>query len=289
VNLGMLKFKELVEEKSNGQIKVEVYPNLQLGSLREQVEATQMGTIEMTVTLASVISSFDADLEVLQYPYLLPSNEDELWRIMDSEVGRTIADSLEDDGFKAFSWWASGYKTLTANKPLLSPDDLKGIKMRVVPSNILIEQFKAWGANPIPIDFAELYTALQQGTVEAQENPIDTIYTTKVYEVQKHLSHLNHAYQLTIVLANKNWFDSLQPEAQNIIIEAEREANEYERELNKEKNADYMQKLIDAGMTIHELTDDQIQAFKDIAVQLHDKLAQTDGQKKFVQLIRDAQ
>ncbi|MBD2843793.1 TRAP transporter substrate-binding protein [Paenibacillus sp. IB182496] len=283
---GSYRFKELVEAKSGGEIVIEIYPNSQLGSLRELVESTQMGAIQMTRSIDSVYSGFVPELEVLQYPYVMPTSEDEIQALLGGEVGDAVLASFENYSLKALGFWPQGYKMLTSNKPLLTPEDMRGVKMRVVPSNILVKQYEAWGATPVAIDFAELYTALQQGTADAQENPVDSIYSTKMYEVQEHLSMLNHAYQLNIITVNKAWFDGLSAEHQAIIQEAHDEVTADYREQYEQQKADLLAQLEEEGMELHTLSEEQIDAFRELSLPLHDALVQSGEQQALLDLIR---
>lgn len=287
ISQGAYKFKEIVEEKSGGQIKVEVYSNAQLGSLREQTEAAQLGTIEMSLSLVSTVSSFVEDMEVLEYPYLWP-DEDTLWQVMDGETGNIIAGTAEQAGFKGLGFWAGGFKVMTnKDNPILSPDDLRGVDVRVIPSRTLQTMFTAWGANPVPIDFTELYNALQQGTVDAQENPVETIYTQKYHEVQDHLTMTNHGYQYHIMLANLGWWDGLSNEVQQLLLEAEEEAKLYARDINMNQVEERLIELEELGLEIHELSPESYQSFVDLSLPLHEELANTTGKEELLQSIYD--
>lgn len=229
VHEGALRFKELVEQNSNGQLSVQIFPSQQLGAMREQAESVQFGSAEMTIQPISVLTLFVPDLQIISFPYLWPS-EDVMWEVLDGEAGQALLSTAENQGFKGLGVWAQGFKAMTANKKIESPEDLKGVKMRVIPSDLLINQYKAWGANPTPIDFAELYNALQQKVVDGQENPLETIYLNKYYEVQDYLTIAEHGYLAYMFTVNKDWFDGLSPELQEVVIHAEKEARQLQRE-----------------------------------------------------------
>lgn len=286
---GAYKFKEIVEEKTGGKVEVQVYPNLQLGSLREQTEMAQMGSVELSLSLVSTLSTFDENLKVLEFPYLWPTDETKLWKVADGKAGEVALKSLESKGFHAFGIWAGGFKALTTGKkgPILSPADLNGMKFRVIPSPTLIEQYKAWGANPTPVDFAELYKALQSNVVDGQENPIETIATQNHHEVQQNLMIMNHGYQFHMLVANKNWFDGLSPELKQIMTEAEKEARLFARDYNSQKEIEYLNALKEKGMVEHRLTPEQIKPFVDLSLPLQDKLSTTDSMKQLLKTIRD--
>lgn len=286
---GAYKFKELVEKKTGGKVEVQVYPNLQLGSLREQTEMAQLGSVELSLSLVSTLSTFDENLKVLEFPYLWPTDEAKLWKVADGKAGEEAMKSLESHGFHAFGIWAGGFKALTTGKkgPIMSPEDMNGMKFRVIPSPTLIEQYKTWGANPTPVDFAELYTALQSNVVDGQENPLETIATQNHHEVQKNLMIMNHGYQFHMLVANKKWFDGLSPELKQVLNEAEKEARLFARDYNTKKEAEHLNGLKEKGMVEYRLTPEQIKPFVDLSLPLQDKLSTTDSMKQLLKTIRD--
>ncbi|XID91878.1 TRAP transporter substrate-binding protein [Paenibacillaceae bacterium WGS1546] len=290
VTAGAAKFKELIEEKSGGRITVKLYPNLQLGSLREQAEMTQMGSIQMTTSPLSTVSSFVADLAVMELPFLF-DNEEQMWSILDAEVGRQTLATLESSGsgLTGIGLWGGGYKQMTTNaRPIATPDDLAGLKIRVIPSDALIAQYKAWGANPTPIDFAELYSALQQGTVDGQENPLTTILSKKLNEVQKYLTISNHAYQYHVFMANADWFNGLSEKDRQLIAEAEYEARVYSRNLNMERAASNLEELEAQGMQVNTLTQEAVDAFRGKSAELYEQIADTEGKKTLLHAVQEA-
>jgi C4-dicarboxylate-binding protein DctP len=287
--VGAMKFRDIVKEKTGGKVEVQVFPNLQLGSLREQTEMAQFGSVELSMSLVSTLSTFDENLKVMEFPFLWPTDEAKLWKVADGKAGEQALKSLESKGFHAFGIWAGGYKALTTGEkgPIMSPSDLKGMKFRVIPSPTLIEQYKTWGANPTPVDFAELYTALQSKVVDGQENPLETIATQNHHEVQKNLMIMNHGYQFHMLVANKQWFDGLTPELKQVLTDAEKEARLFARDYNQKKDSEYLKLLKDKGMAEYRLTSEQIKPFADLSVPLQDKLSTTDSMKQLLKTIRD--
>ncbi|QQK74703.1 TRAP transporter substrate-binding protein [Salicibibacter cibarius] len=290
ITLGAEKFKEIIEERSNGQIEVDYYPNLQLGSLREQVEANQMGTIDMSVSLLSTISPFVDEYEVLEYFFLWPEEEELIWEVLDEEPGREILSKLRQEGFEGLGFWAGGYKAVTSNDiPVLNMESFGGMSLRVAPSRTLITTFDQYGAVPTPVDFGELYTALQQGTVDAQENPMDTINTMNLYEVQDHLTLLNHGYQFHVMTANQEWFNSLSLETQELIQDAEKEARLYARDLNEEQTQSYIDQIEeDADIEVHELDEQARKEFTEMTEPLHEELSDTERKMEILNIINEA-
>lgn len=287
LTLGGEKFKEIVEAKTDGKVKVEHYPNSQLGSIREQTEQVQLGTIQMAQTLLSTVTSFNAEtLQVFEYPFLWPEDEDKIWEVLEGEAGELALTELEASKFKGFGFWAGGFKAMTnSGKPILAPSDLNGVKMRVIPSEILQKTYEAYGANPVPIEFAELYNALQQGVVNAQENPLETIMSNKYYEVQDHLSITNHGYQFYMIVANLDWFNGLSPELQEILIEAEEEARIYAKDLTRELAEKRIEEFKELGMEIHEISPEDRQKFVDLSLPLHAEFSATPKQKEMLDVL----
>lgn len=280
------KFKELVEERSEGALKVEIYGQSQLGSMREQTESVQLGSIEMTIQPISTLTPFVEDVQIVDFPFLWP-NDKVLWQVLDGKSGQALLDSMDKAGFKGLGFWGAGFKAITGNKPIKSPKDLSGFKMRVMPSPLLIAQFKAWGANPVPIDFAELYNSLQQGVVDGQENPFSIIYQQKYHEVQKNLSITNHGYLAYISTFNKKFFDSLSPELQEIVIQAEIEARELVRKIAAEEEQKYIDLLKKEGMNFYTLNEEEKAAFRELSLPIYEGFTKTDRQKEILQGIKE--
>lgn len=270
---GALKFKEVAEEISNGKVQIDIYPAQQLGSLREQVEGTQLGTIDISMQPSAVISPFVDDIKICDLPYLWPKDREAMFKVLDSDTGIELLDRLEQGGFKGLGYWFGGYKLFTTkNKPIRLPSDFKGVKMRVMEAPILLSQYKAWGGNPIDVPYAELYNALQQGIVDGQENPLQTIYLNNYQEVQKEIIQSYHGAMMYIMIANKGWFDGLPADIQEIIQEAEYEGRLEARRAFAAVEADYIEKLkaIDT-VNYYELTDAEIEEFTKASLPVHEE------------------
>lgn len=286
IHQAMLRFKEIAEEKSEGRLKVEVFPNAALGTSREQVEQVQAGLIEMVNADMDTLSSFVDSVSLFSFPFLLPTESEELFRVLDEGLFDKVSEHFEEKGFKFFGFESLGYKVMTSNEsPIHSPDDLKGLKMRVLPSEVLTAQYEGWGAQPVAVDYTELYTALQTGVVSAQENPLEAIYTMKFYEVQKYLSLTNHANRVLTLISNKDWFEALDPELQEIVAEAGFAATQYQREVAAKEYDDYYAKLSEE-LEINELTEEGKQKFIEASEPLYEKLIKTDKQRELFELIR---
>lgn len=281
---GALYFKKLVEERSNGRVEVQVYPAAQLGRMRESTEGVQMGTIEMALEPTSMLGNFAPAFSIGDVPFLWP-NAKVLWTVLDGPLGDELMAGLEKKRMKGFSWWSSGWKCLTANKYIHSIDDIKGLKFRVMPNPLLQAQFKAWGAHAVPMDFSELYNALQQGVVDGQENPFQVIRMLKFWEVQKCVAVTNHGFIAYGVIANKRWFNSLPKDIQDIIIKAEREAAIKEREMRVQEEKTDRAQIESHGMKIIDLSPKEIDRFRQASKKIYKDFAPKIGKDYFNRVI----
>ncbi len=242
-------FKRLAEERTGGRVKVEVYPNSQLYKDREEVEALQLGAVQM---LAPSLSKFGPlgvrAFELFDLPYIFP-NRETLHRVMDGEIGKKLFTLLEPKGIIGLAYWDNGFKHMSANRPLRNVDDFKGLKMRIQSSKVLEAQMKALGANPQVMAFSEVYSALQQGVVDGTENPISNLYTQKMHEVQKHLTLSQHGYLGYAVIVNKAFWDGLPADIRKILDKAMQDASHYERDIAQKENDDALAAVRKAGTT----------------------------------------
>lgn len=280
---GAEKFKEVAEAKGNGKVKVEIYPAGQMGSLREQVEGTQIGTIDISMQPSAVISPFVDDIKVADLPYLWPSDREVTYEVLDGEMGRELLDRMEDSGFHGLGYWFGGFKLFTTkNKEIHAPSDFEGVKMRVMEAPILISQYKAWGGNPIALPYAELYNGLQQGIVDGQENPLQTIYLNNYQEVQNEIIQSYHGVMMYVMITNKAWFDGLSPEMQELVIEAEEAGRIEARKVLLETEAEYTQNIKDAGVNYYELTPEEVEVFVKASRPVHEEHYNTEWQTDYI-------
>jgi len=219
-HIHLVKVAALVKDRTNGAVEFQIFPQAQLGNQRQMTEGVQLGTLEATVSPAAFLGGFNPVVSVLDIPYLLPTDPELTQKILKSAFGQKLLDSFNSKGIKALILWPNGFKNFTSNKPLNNIDDFKGQKFRVMDSKILIEQFKALGAYAIALPFGELYTSLQTGVVDGEENPLDTIQRMKFYEVQKNLVISEHGAMMDVVLFNQAWWNKLPKEYQEIITDA---------------------------------------------------------------------
>ncbi len=257
------KFGEILAAKLPGKYTVQVYANAQLGDDVRATEAVRMGTLEMVTTSASPLTGLVPEFNVFDLPFIVPS-EKAADAIFDGPIGAKLADALEKKGIKLLAYYENGFRQLTNSaRPVKSPADLKGLKIRTMQNPIHLEAFRAMGANPTPMPFSEVFTAMQQKTIDGQENPIPTIWLSKFYEVQKYVSLTGHVYGPHIMLIGKKLWDSFPADDQKIIAAAAQESAVYQRSINRKMNKDFVENLRKAGTTVIELTPEQHKAFVD--------------------------
>lgn len=271
-----LKFKEEVEAATDGRVKINIFPSGQLGSAREMFEGLQLGTQEIALVPTARISGFAPELQLFDLPFLFPTREIG-YEIMDGEVGTELLDNLKSQKVKGVAFYEDGYKHFTSNKPIVKLEDFKGQKFRTMESPIIINQFKALGANPTPIDFGELYSSLQLGVVDGQENPLVTIVNSKFYEVQKYLILSEHAYLGHVLLFGDDWYNKLPEDIQKILYDKGREIAVWQRQAVQDEEKSYLQTIKDAGVDIIELTPEQKEELKQTTLSVHQEYVKLFG------------
>lgn len=267
-----LKFKEKLEEESNGRLIVELYPNGQLyGSDREAIEAVQLGNLEMTIPAVAPLASFNEKFLVFDLPFLF-NDYDAAYSALDGELGQELLDSLEQNDLKGLVFGENGFRHVSNNeKPIESPEDMTGLKLRTLENPLHTDTFKAFGANASPFAFGELYTALQQGTYDAMECPISLYYTNKFYEVQDYLTLTGHVYAAAIVLANNDFYNSLPSDLQELVVEASEEFRDEQRALAQQQDVEFLEQLKAEGMQVNDLTTEQRDEFRQAAQSVYEK------------------
>jgi tripartite ATP-independent periplasmic transporter solute receptor, DctP family len=271
---GATKFEELAEKYTDGAVDVEVYPNSQLYKDKEELEALQLGAVQM---LAPSLAKFGPlgvqDFEVFDLPYIF-KGYDALHTVTNGEVGKMLFSKLEDKGIKGLAYWDNGFKIMSANSPIATPDDFLGLKMRIQSSKVLEAQMNALGAVPQVMAFSEVYQALQTGVVDGTENPPSNMYTQKMHEVQKHATVSNHGYLGYAVIVNKQFWDGLPEEVRAGLEKALTEATDYANGIAKEENDKALQAMKDAGTTeFHELTPEELAAWEEVLAPVHEEMA----------------
>ena len=249
------RFKQLAEKATNGKVKVELYPNSQLYKDKEELEALQLGAVQM---LAPSLAKFGPlgvkEFEAFDLPYIFPTKT-ALYNVTEGEIGKSLLKKLEPKGITGLAYWDNGFKVMSANKPLHTPADFKGLKMRIQSSKVLDAQMRALGANPQVLAFSEVYQALQTGVVDGTENPPSNMYTQKMHEVQKHVTVSNHGYLGYAVIVNKKFWDGLPPDIRGQLEKAMREATTFEKAIAQRDNDQALEAIKKAGKTqIYTLT-----------------------------------
>ena len=273
-HIAAMKFEEIVEAKTDGKINIELYPNATLGDERTLLEGMQMGTVDMGIITNGPIVNFVEDIGVFELPFLFASPE-EAYKVLDGEIGQKILDKLETVNIKGLAYAERGFRNLTNSKrSVMTPADVQGLKIRVMENPVYIDTFKALGANAVPMAWTEALTALQQGTIDGQENPVNVIYSFKLYETQNYLSMTRHTYAPAAFLMSINKFNSLSPAVQKIFREAAQEAAEFERKANSESEEEQMAKLRENGM---EIVQPEIKKFQDAVAPVYEKYGKKYG------------
>lgn len=264
--IGAAEFAKLVEEKSDGKMKVEIHGNSTLGNEAEAIEQVIDGTIEMTVVAAdSSLANTVPEMNLFGLPYVF-EDRDHVYSKLDGESGTKLLGLLDDKNMKGLGFWEVGFRHMTNNKKEVTvPDDLKGMKIRVQPAPVWEAHMKALGASATPVSFSELYSALDQGLVDGQENPLASIYSMKFYEVQKFVSLTGHNYTpAVVIMSNKAW-NGLNDDQKKVVEEAVAEAATYQRDYLTKKDEEIISELEEQGVVFTEPDRDAFkEATKDV-------------------------
>lgn len=248
------KFKELVAQRSGGELDVKLFHSGSLGSETDILQQVQMGAVDMAICTLGPFDTFVPEVKVVSFPFLFKDYA-QADAILDGPLGREILDSLERAGFKGLSFSENGFRNLTNGKrPVRKADDVRGLKIRVMQSALHKELWKTLGANPTPMPWP-IYTELQQGAIDGQENPLSILWTYKLFEVQKYLTLTGHVYSAHIDVAGLAWWNSLSEDRRDMLAKAMHEAAVYQRAWNRENVAGFLAKLKDAGMQVEEHPD----------------------------------
>jgi len=263
-------FKKLAEERTKGRVKVEVYPNSTLYKDGEEMEALQLGSVQM---LAPSVAKFGPlgvrEFEVFDLPYIF-DNRDELHKVTGGPAGVALFKKLESKGISGLAFWDNGFKDMSANKPLRVPADYKGLKMRIQSSKVLGDQMKALGAIPQVMAFSEVYQALQTGVVNGTENPPSNFYTQKMNEVQKYLTLTDHGVIEYAVIVNTKFWDGLPADIRTILDGAMKDATKYANDISQKENEDALEAVRKTGKTeIITLTPEQKSEMKKALLVVH--------------------
>jgi TRAP-type transport system periplasmic protein len=251
-HLAAVQFAEEVKTKTNGQIEIQVYPNRQLGEEREIVEGLQLGTVDFVITSTGPLVSFVPEIGIVDLPFLFSSSQ-HAYNVLDGEIGNGILAKFEPKGIIGLSFMENGWRSISANKKILTPNDLSGMKVRTMENKVHMDAFQALGASPVPMVWGEVYTSLQQGVIDGQENPPVILATNALWEVQKFYALTKHFYTPQMFLMSKSTTEKLSDSQMAIIKEAAKNATDFQRAKMAELDTEYIKTLRDNGMDVYDV------------------------------------
>jgi tripartite ATP-independent transporter DctP family solute receptor len=270
---GVKKFAELVAAKSGGKITVKEFPSSQMGNELQQQSALQGGVQEMLVASTTSLAGIVKEFGLLDFPFIV-SNYQQADALVDGPVGKALLAKLPEKGLVGLTFFDLGFRNVTNSKrPITKGEDMAGLKLRVIPNPVFLETFRTFGANPVPMPFAELYGAMESKAVDGQENPFSVILSNKMYEVQKHVSATNHVYAANIILVSKRFWDRLSPVEQKILQDSANEARDYQRKVSREMAGKAVAELKAKGMEVTELAPAEIGRMRAAVRPIHEKFS----------------
>ena len=282
------RFKLLAEQFTRGRVKVEVYPNSQLYKDKEELEALQLGAVQM---LAPSLAKFGPlgvkEFEAFDLPYIFPSKA-ALYAVTEGPLGRDLLRKLQPKGITGLAYWDNGFKVMSANRPLHTPSDFRGLRMRIQSSTVLDAQMRALGARPQVIAFSEVYHALQTGVVDGTENPPSNMYTQRMHEVQRHVTVSNHGYLGYAVIVNRKFWDGLPGDVRAALERAMRDATAFEKTIAQRDNDRALEAIRKAGKTsVHYLTPQQQAQWRATLLPVHRQMERRIGKELIDAIARE--
>lgn len=276
---GAHKLTEILARLSAGKLKLKVYPATQLGSETQMIAALRGGVQEMAIVSTAPVATLVKDFLVFDLPFLF-QNHKEADAVLDGPVGQRLLDSLRDKNMVGLCYWENGFRNVTnSQRPIQKADDLTGLKLRVMQNPVYIESFKALGANAVPMPFTELFTALETKALDAQENPVAIIYSSKFYEVQKHITMTRHAYAPYVVLVGRSTWDKLSAAEQGTLKQACHEGRDFQRSLSRRMETQQIDQLKAQKMTVSDLLPGEADRMRVRLKPVTDKFTQEIGAK----------
>ncbi len=268
-HMGAERFKEIVEKETGGEVEVSLFPNNQLGTgERDLLEGLQLGVVDVYVGSTGPMGGFEKKFMLFDFPFLF-KDKAQAYEVLDGEIGTYVMGLLDKIGIKGLAWYENGFRHFTNSKrPVNTPDDVKGLKLRTMENKIHMALWRAMGADPTPMAWGEVFTALQQGTVDGQENPVPIIYVQKIYEVQKHLALTGHVFSPAMIAIAKAKFDALPEGHRAVILKAARESALYQREQITRMEEEQVAKLKELGM---EVTAPNVAPFREATKPVYDQ------------------
>jgi len=275
-HIAAVKFQELVSERTDGKVTIEIFPNASLGDERTLLEGMQIGTVDMGVITNGPVANFVEEMAVFELPFLFSSPQ-QAYDVLDGPIGQDLLDKLSEVNLKGLAYAERGFRNLTNSvRPVQSPDDIEGLRIRVMENPVYTDTFRELGANAVPMAWTEALTAMQQGTIDGQENPVNVIHSFKLNETQSHMTLSRHTYAPAIFVMGMGSWNRLPEEAQTVLVQAAREAAAHERQVNADMEAKQLEDLRAAGVAIVEEPD--IAAFQQAIVPVYEKYGDQFGE-----------
>lgn len=286
---GLEVMKEYVERESNGRIEMQLFHSSQLGDDIQMMEALQLGSQEVTCPSTAPITSIDRRFMIFDLPFLFPT-EEVASDLLDGDLGQELLDGLADHGLIGLAYWENGYRHLTNDvREVRTPADMNGLKIRTMENEVHLDFFRALGANPTPMPFGELFTAMQTGVVDGQENPVPTIALQNYPEVQDYTTLTGHVYSPFVLLMSKIFWDKLPADLQKVVEEGAIIARDEQRKINREYTEELKDELRNVGMTVTELTTEELKAFQDATMPTIEKFKGQIGEDYVNQVLEEIQ
>ncbi|MBI2153016.1 MAG: TRAP transporter substrate-binding protein [Candidatus Rokubacteria bacterium] len=262
-------FKQEVERLSKGSIAVDTFPGMQLGGAKDNLDQVKTGTLQAAYLSTAFMTGFVAKLGVFNLPFIFKDRET-AFQVLDGPIGKEIEREMEKTGFKNLGFWENGWRHMTnSRRPITTPEDLSGLKIRLQNNSVHLRTFKLLGANPVPMDIKEVYSAMQQGVIDGHENPFCNTLNLKFYEVQKHLSVSGHFYDLMGAIMNKRFYDSLPRDKQEAIDRAARVATEFQRKQAAEDDLKCLETLKQRGMQVNTMSPAALAKFREMTLPVY--------------------
>ncbi|MEH7224707.1 TRAP transporter substrate-binding protein [Bacillus sp. JJ1566] len=285
--LGLKKFSEIVAEKSGGKLTVKPFYSATLGDDQKMTEALQGGLQEITIPSTSPLVGMIKEFGIFDFPFLFNTAE-EADAVLDGPVGQKLLEKLPEHGLIGLGYWENGFRQLTNSKhPVEKAEDFKGLKVRTMQNEVHLDAFKELGANPTPMAFSEVFTALESKTVDGQENPLATIKSNKFNEVQDYLSLTGHVYTPFVFLVSKKFWDGLSEEEQTILKDAAVEAGKYQRQISREEDSKAIEEIKESGTKVNEVSNEEKQKMKEVIQPIIDEYSEKFGQDLVDEMMKE--
>lgn len=275
--IGFEEYAKAVEEATNGQVEFEIFGNGSLGGERELLEAIQLGTLDMSLITTGVVTNFVPEVSVIEFPFLF-RDLDHAYKTLDGEIGQELLDKMSEAGFKGIAFWENGQRHLANSQhPIKTPDDLNGLKMRTIESELLLDTYSALGTNATPMAFPEVYSGLQQGVIDGSDFSTGVYWSTNVYEQSKYFSEVGLYYASATLVINEELLNSMPEDVQKVILDLGKEYAQKQRQISQDLEAEQKQNLLDNGVEIINEEDLDIEAFREKVQPVYEKHAERYG------------